>query len=600
MHLVERMQVAVIGLVNAYIDRVMRELEPGLRARFDKADPFSIEDVTGQVSLGEGFLKTTFRAVDRQAAEDLSRVVPVPSSSVLKNSAKLEAGWIQSNTELIKLEARARAEIRGVISGPLREGVRVEEVRAKIQERLNVVRSRAEFIARDQTLKLYGQIQEARQTEAGITEYTWSTSEDERVRPDHEELDGTTQRWDSPPIVDKRTGRREHPGKDFQCRCAGIPILPLEGLEEPENPREPTTLSQPPPENDLVPEPETPPVDVEAERRAAEAEAARVAAEERRLALQAEAEAKAAKRQEEARKAEADRLAVAERKAAGKAAREAKKQAQLQETMARLRAQEEARLLAEREAFAKQAAEIAARKARPVPLVVPTPLQVAQGFNDSPVFGENVKRIRVRGPNAEAHRDAVYDALDRAGFKKFWDTPGRRLDSLTVTDLSSTAASSTGTALGDVVEGGAGGLAYTGPVGRKYGGEAIKVRSPGIADRNPANPQLVQVLGSTTDYAATAEEASARLAVHEFGHIVHENDQVGTAHVAINELISRAFYAARESGKNRVSHYGMTNHQEYFAEAFGTYHSSHKAWLRDNAPGAFEMVEAVLRLRGLL
>jgi SPP1 gp7 family putative phage head morphogenesis protein len=255
MRLVERMQVAIIGLVNAYIDRLMREIEPALLARFDArfdADSIPIGKVGGQVALGQQFLETTFRMVDRQAAEDLARVVPVPSTAVLPNARQLERDFIEQNTELIQLEQRARAEVREVITGPLREGIRVEEVRERIQERLGVVRSRAELIARDQTLKLYGQIQEARQTAAGIEEYTWSTSDDERVRSRHEELEGTTQRWDSPPIVDRKTGRRAHPGNDFQCRCAAIPILPAEGLEEQQSPPEPLPMRPPP---DEPPEP---------------------------------------------------------------------------------------------------------------------------------------------------------------------------------------------------------------------------------------------------------------------------------------------------------------------------------------------------------
>ncbi|HEY6056211.1 MAG TPA: phage minor head protein [Gaiellaceae bacterium] len=259
MHLVERMQVAVIGLVNAYFDRLMREIEPRLRARFDAA-PFPIGDVGGQVSLGEHFLQTTFRMVDRQAAADLSRVIPVPSDTVLKGAARLEAGFIRNNTELIKLDERARAEVRKVIEGPMKDGIRVEEVRRLIEERLGVVRSRAELIARDQTTKLYGQIQQARQTEAGVVEYTWSTSEDERVRERHQELDGTTQRWDDPPLVDVRSGRHEHPGGDIQCRCAAIPILPLDGLEEPNNPPEPADITPTAPGNDVtVPGADEPP-----------------------------------------------------------------------------------------------------------------------------------------------------------------------------------------------------------------------------------------------------------------------------------------------------------------------------------------------------
>lgn len=291
MRLVELMQAKMINVVNAYIDRLMRVLEPELRARFaqDAADPV-VEFATGQMAPGAGFLRGVFHMVDRQAAVDLDRVVGVPADSLLHNSHKLEQNWVRANTDLIKLPERARREVEQIISDPQRAGARVEVIRKAIEERLGVVRSRAELIARDQTLKLYGQIQQQRQTAAGIEEYVWSTSADERVRPDHLELDGTTQRWDSPPIVDKRTGRRGHPGSDFQCRCASLPILP---------------------DDAVAVEPELPPHDpaADAERdRLAEEHATREA--ERRVAEQrAEAERKlAAQARREADKA-AERLA---------------------------------------------------------------------------------------------------------------------------------------------------------------------------------------------------------------------------------------------------------------------------------------------------
>jgi SPP1 gp7 family putative phage head morphogenesis protein len=314
-HLVERMVVAAIGMVNAYTDRLMRALAPLIEDRYGQRQdaasvrPGSVADVFERVPEGEltrGFLERMFHQVDHQAADDLQRVVPVPLRELLPNAAALQDAWVARNTSLIRLEERARKEVSGILDAPIREGVRVEEITKRIEERLGVVRSRAELIARDQTLKLYGQIQEERQTEAGIVEYTWSGSLDERERPDHLLLEGTTQRWDSPPIVDTKTGRREHPGGDFQCRCAGIPILPSEDLIGPDNPAndvpandvpagegeaEPAALS---PEEQAFAEP-IPPDAVEEERarlaeekvaREAERETARLT-EERRAAAEA-------------------------------------------------------------------------------------------------------------------------------------------------------------------------------------------------------------------------------------------------------------------------------------------------------------------------
>ena len=73
-------------------------------------------------------------------------------------------------------------------------------------------------ITRDQTSKAIGQLTRARHGQAGISEYTWRTAQDERVRATHQALEGSRQRWDTPPGVG-------HPGQDILCRCVGIPVI---------------------------------------------------------------------------------------------------------------------------------------------------------------------------------------------------------------------------------------------------------------------------------------------------------------------------------------------------------------------------------------
>ena len=77
---------------------------------------------------------------------------------------------------------------------------------------------RAKTIARDQMQKLTSAINEARQTDAGVTHYYWDTANDERVRPSHAANDGERFAWASPPS----TG---HPGDDINCRCVARPDL---------------------------------------------------------------------------------------------------------------------------------------------------------------------------------------------------------------------------------------------------------------------------------------------------------------------------------------------------------------------------------------
>lgn len=103
-------------------------------------------------------------------------------------------------------------------------GLRAEDLARAIQERYQISDARAELIARDQILKLNANITKSRQESAGIREYKWVTSSDERVRPMHLALHNSIQKWNQPPEV--APGRYEHPGGDYQCRCTSSPVVP--------------------------------------------------------------------------------------------------------------------------------------------------------------------------------------------------------------------------------------------------------------------------------------------------------------------------------------------------------------------------------------
>lgn len=105
-------------------------------------------------------------------------------------------------------------------------GTRVETLQRRIEEETDATPARAALLARDQVLKLNAQVTADRHKAAGITEYIWRSSRDERVRKRHKALDGTRHAYDDPPVVDLTSGRRAHPGEDFRCRCTAEPVIP--------------------------------------------------------------------------------------------------------------------------------------------------------------------------------------------------------------------------------------------------------------------------------------------------------------------------------------------------------------------------------------
>jgi SPP1 gp7 family putative phage head morphogenesis protein len=196
-----------------------------------------------ELALGEIFteenisplLDATARRVVRGTTQETARVLGI---DVRENIPGLQGeidSWRTANVNLIETGVRARQEavrlrpsLLGDVSRTIEElhskGVRVEAVAGELRKRFGVSDSRAELIARDQTLKLNSQISRSRQRAVGINSYQWVTSRDERVRETHAALDGSIQSWDSPPEVGE--GRFEHPGGDFQCRCVAVPVPP--------------------------------------------------------------------------------------------------------------------------------------------------------------------------------------------------------------------------------------------------------------------------------------------------------------------------------------------------------------------------------------
>jgi SPP1 gp7 family putative phage head morphogenesis protein len=131
---------------------------------------------------------------------------------------ELHETWSREGAELIgKVERETIDEIAELTARAVANGD--TDLGAILEQRFGIARRRANLIARDQIGKLNSRITRARQEEFGITEYTWSTAGDERVRPLHRKRDGKRFRWSDPPSDGA-------PGEPIQCRCVAIPIIP--------------------------------------------------------------------------------------------------------------------------------------------------------------------------------------------------------------------------------------------------------------------------------------------------------------------------------------------------------------------------------------
>jgi SPP1 gp7 family putative phage head morphogenesis protein len=206
-------------------DEYMRTLKPfvGQTARADAKTLPSTFDLLG-VQVRAAVEGTVGPLFDRHAKDVMQanaralRVMGVPLVEDHRVGFQLQERR-KANIDLVVNAQRAYAEsVRSIFEDPSSTTLRVEDLQAKLLERGDVSESRAELIARDQTLKLNGALTQIRQENAGIDSYTWSTSLDERVREEHQVLEGEVFAWASAPAVG-------HPGQDFQCRCVALPVI---------------------------------------------------------------------------------------------------------------------------------------------------------------------------------------------------------------------------------------------------------------------------------------------------------------------------------------------------------------------------------------
>lgn len=136
------------------------------------------------------------------------------ASNYTTNMEKYIVDWSENN--IIKL--------REQIQQNLYDGARATTLAKTIQKNYGVSKSKALFLARQESSLLLAQYKKERYGTVGITKYKWSTSRDASVRSDHRRLNGKIFFYDEPPVVNLKTGARANPGEDFGCRCNDVPI----------------------------------------------------------------------------------------------------------------------------------------------------------------------------------------------------------------------------------------------------------------------------------------------------------------------------------------------------------------------------------------
>lgn len=137
------------------------------------------------------------------------------------------AGFVKENVDYItKWSDDLKGQAEGIIMRGARTGTAPSDIADELKDRIGVVGSRYDMIARDQTLKFNGDLSRARNEDLGLDQYTWSGSLDERERDWHRELEGELFSYDDPPMGGGTSEDEEgNPSEGINCRCNAIPYI---------------------------------------------------------------------------------------------------------------------------------------------------------------------------------------------------------------------------------------------------------------------------------------------------------------------------------------------------------------------------------------
>ncbi|EKE30479.1 hypothetical protein MJ3_13599 [Salimicrobium jeotgali] len=151
--------------------------------------------------------------------EDQGRIKGVsPIDNNDKMADFLEAAVQENVSYITDIKDSYMTNIERVILQGAKKSSTIKGIRDELVKQAGMTIRRAEFIAKDQTGTIFGQLTAERHKNMGVEKFTWRTAGDERVRDSHESLNGEEFPYDDPPAVGL-------PGEDFSCRCQAEPVF---------------------------------------------------------------------------------------------------------------------------------------------------------------------------------------------------------------------------------------------------------------------------------------------------------------------------------------------------------------------------------------
>jgi SPP1 gp7 family putative phage head morphogenesis protein len=199
---------------------VMKILMQKFQAIFDLAATPLATNVTADASKSSaGALQTSL--------QKLSGGLTLKTDILTGELKDILTATIAENVSLIKsISSEYLTQVESAVYRSITTGNGLQDLVPFLHKQQGVTLNRARIIARDQTRKAFSNLNFARMEKIGIQEYEWLHSAGgQKPRKLHQRMSGNIYRFDTPPVIDEKTGQRGKPGDLINCRCRAVPVI---------------------------------------------------------------------------------------------------------------------------------------------------------------------------------------------------------------------------------------------------------------------------------------------------------------------------------------------------------------------------------------
>lgn len=195
---------------------------------------FTVMFDNAATAISDLMVKETLGNSDRAIAVSLKEASQSVTLRMTPRVAQMvDAGAAESTALIRSIPSKYLSQVQGDVMRSITSGNGLQDLVPALEKQNVKTLNWAANVAKDQTRKVYNNINKARMQDAGVNKFEWihsgGSNKPRKFHLDHAPagLNGGIFDFNDPPIIDENTGERGIPGQLPYCGCTMRPIIDL-------------------------------------------------------------------------------------------------------------------------------------------------------------------------------------------------------------------------------------------------------------------------------------------------------------------------------------------------------------------------------------